>query len=167
MAEEKTNDKGKDYKHLVRIANTDLDGSKPLGMALRKIKGINFQFAYMVCTLANIDAKQETGLLEDDQISRLNEIIKNPSKFGAPIWMLNRRRDYETNGDSHLILTDLDLAKEADLKRMKKIKCYRGVRHMLGLPCRGQRTKANFRRTKSKGGPKIGVVKKKAKAGRV
>ena len=178
MAEEKET-KGKDigakapepseegFKHLVRIANTDLDGSKPLGMALRKIKGVNFQFANMVCTLANIDAKQETGLLKDDQINRLDEVVKDPSKFGAPVWMLNRRRDYETNEDNHLLLSDLDLTKENDIKRLKKKKAYRGTRNMQGLPSRGQRTKSNFRRTKTKGGPKIGVVKKRAKAGRV
>lgn len=171
MAEEKgKNIKAKvdeNFRHLVRIANTDLDGNKPLLVALRKIRGINFQFANMVCAFANIDKGIKTGTLNDDQMNRLDEIIRNPSKFGAPIWMLNRRRDYETNENKHVILTDLDLAKDGDLKRLKKIKAYRGIRHMQGLPCRGQRTKSNFRKTKSKGGPKLGVVKKKLKSGRV
>jgi len=160
-------EKGKEFKHLVRIANTDLDGNKSLITALRKIKGINFQFANMVCVFANLEKGQKTGYLGEEQINKLDDIIRNPVKYGAPSWMLNRRRDYETNETSHLILSDLDLAKDNDLKRMKKIKCYRGVRHIMGLPCRGQRTKSNFRKTKSKGGPKLGVIKKKVKSGKV
>ncbi len=53
---------------------------------------------------------------------------------------------------------DLKLRKEFDLKRMKKIKSYKGVRHIVGLPVRGQRTKANFRRNRK---PSVAAAKKK------
>ena len=53
---------------------------------------------------------------------------------------------------------DLDFTVDNDLKRMKMIKCYRGMRHAFGLPVRGQRTKSNFR--KNKGKASLGVVKK-------
>ena len=57
-------------------------------------------------------------------------------------------------------------AEETDIKRMKKTRSYRGVRHGMGLPVRGQRTKSNFR--KNKGKASLGVAKKAAaKAGRV
>ena len=51
----------------------------------------------------------------------------------------------------------LDLKKETDLKRLKKIKSYRGIRHAANLPLRGQRTKAHFRKNKQKG---VGIKKK-------
>ena len=57
----------------------------------------------------------------------------------------------------------LELQKEFDIKRLKKIKSYRGIRHTLGLPSRGQRTKGNFRPHKMKG---VGIKKKKNKAER-
>ena len=60
--------------------------------ASEKIKGINFQFANAACAMANIDKTKKTGYLSDDEIKRLDEVIKNPSKYGAPVWMFNRRR---------------------------------------------------------------------------
>ena len=56
----------------------------------------------------------------------------------------------------HLISTDLKLRKEFDIKFMKKIKSYKGMRHASGLPVRGQRTRAHFRT-----GTSLGVVKAK------
>jgi small subunit ribosomal protein S13 len=58
----------------------------------------------------------------------------------------------------HLITTELDLTIDNDLKRMKKVKSYKGVRHMLGQPVRGQRTKSNFR--KNKGKVSLGVIRR-------
>ena len=71
--------------------------------------------------------------------------------------MLNRRNDPEDGSDKHLLSSDLKFTVENDIKMMKKIKCYKGVRHSLGQPVRGQRTKSNFRRNKGK---VMGVVRK-------
>ena len=87
----------------------------------------------------------------------------NPKKFNIPLWLLNRRKDPETNEDKHLITDDIRFVQENDVKILKKIKSYKGVRHMHGLPTRGQRTKSNFRRNK---GNVIGVKRKKGKSGR-
>jgi small subunit ribosomal protein S13 len=73
--------------------------------------------------------------------------------------VLNRRIDFETGEKGHLTGSDLDLKKEFDIKRLKKIKSYKGLRHNVGLPVRGQRTKANFRRNRKKSGG----IKKKVK----
>ena len=90
--------------------------------------------------------------------------MKSPLESGMPLWMVNRRRDYEDNKDKHLVTTDLMFTKDNDLKRLKKIKSYRGVRHTQGLPVRGQRTKSNFRKSKGK---VMGVKRKAgAKSGR-
>jgi small subunit ribosomal protein S13 len=150
-----------DYKHIMRIAETDLDGSKPIHHALTKIKGVSFMFANAVCKFSNIDHKKMAGQLNTDEVNRLNEILANPLKYGFPTWMLNRRNDPEFGGDRHLIGSDLKWQTENDIKVMKKIRSYKGVRHTFGLPVRGQSTKSNFRRNKGKG---LGVIKKKVAA---
>ena len=60
---------------------------------------------------------------------------------------------------TNFLQDDLSFAEENDIKMMKKIRSYRGVRHGMGLPVRGQRTKSNFR--KNKGKVSLGVIKKK------
>lgn len=155
------------FQHLVRVANTDLDGRKMIRIALRKIKGINYQFANMVCAVAGVPKNTQTGVLTNDQVEKLTSVIENPLAFDVPNWLFNRRRDPETGEDGHVITSDLAFAKENDLKRMKKTKSYKGVRHAKGLPVRGQQTKSNFRRTKAKGKSVIGVKKRAgAKSGR-
>ena len=70
---------------------------------------------------------------------------------------LNRKKDFLDGSDKHLITSNLDLAKELDIKRLKKIRSYRGLRHATGRPTRGQRTRSNFRKNRKKG---VGIKKK-------
>ncbi|MBW2993483.1 30S ribosomal protein S13 [Candidatus Woesearchaeota archaeon] len=154
----------KEFRHIVRIANTDIDGKKGIAVGMRKIKGIGFQFANMVCSLAKVSKRKRIGDISDGEIQRIEAVIKDPAKHGAPSWMMNRRRDYESNEDKHLILADLKFTQDNDIKMMRKIKAYKGVRHSLGLTVRGQRTKGHFRKNIGK---VLGVKKKKGKAGRV
>ena len=152
-----------EFKHIVRIINTDLDGNKQIALALRKIKGVGLNFANSVCILSKVDKNKKTGNLTNEEVSKLEEVIKNPNKFKMPIWMLNRRKDYNEDVDKHILMSDLDFIKGNDIKRMRMIKSYRGIRHGIGLPLRGQRTKSNFRRNKGK---VMGVKRKKGKSGR-
>ncbi|MEM4336941.1 MAG: 30S ribosomal protein S13, partial [Candidatus Woesearchaeota archaeon] len=152
----------KEFNYIVRIANTDLDGNKPIVHALRKIKGISFMFANAVCKLSGVDTHQKTGYLTEDKINLIEDIIKNPIKHKAPSWVANRRRDPDDGLDKHLTGADLKFVQESDIRLMKKIRCYKGIRHSLGLPVRGQRTKSNFRKNKGK---VMGVARsKQAKA---
>lgn len=139
-----------EFRHLVRIANTDLDGNKQLYSSLNKIKGISYMFANAILANANIERTKKTGDLTEQEINLLDEIIKHPAKHKIPSWMFNRKKDSDTGQDMHLTGGDLDFYKENDIKFMKKIKCYKGVRHIYGLPVRGQRTKSNFRKNKGK-----------------
>jgi len=158
-------EESKDFKHIIRIANTDLNGARPIGMTLRQIKGIDFMFSNLVCHLAHIDRKKRTGDLGEEELKRIDAVIKDPLKYGAPFWILNRKKDIETGEDKHLVTIDLAFTKDNDIKTMKKIKSYRGIRHILGQPVRGQRTKGNFRANKGK--VHLGVKKKPgAKTGR-
>lgn len=144
MAEEKK------QRYIVRILNTDIDGSKTLLQGLTKIKGVSIMLANAICCVSDMDHGTLVGDLSEKQIEALNEIIKNPLKYNIPSWMLNRRLDPETGDDMHLLTSDLDFVKSNDIKHLQKIKCYKGVRHHLRLPVRGQRTKSNFRKSKAK-----------------
>ena len=153
MAEQKDQ-----IKHLVRVMNTDLIGSQNINVALTKIKGVGRTFANAICVVADMPRNLKAGKLVETQIQQINSIVTNPLKFNIPSWMLNRRKDYETGADLHITKSDLDFTQGNDIKRLKMIKCYRGFRHHLGLPCRGQRTKSNFRRNKGK--TSLGVKRK-------
>ena len=151
-----------EIKHLVRIANTDLDGMKPVHQALLKIKGVGVSFSNMVTGLAQVEKNAQIGALDEEKIKLLDKIIRAPLQNGAPVWMANRRRDFETNENKHLIVADLDYTRENDIKRLRKLKTYKGDRHSKGLPARGQRTRSNFR--KNKGKVTLGVQRKKVEA---
>ena len=154
----------KEFQHLVRVANTDLKGEFQVVIGLSRIKGVGFQLANAVCQLAGIDKSKKVGYLTEAEAKKLEDVILNPAKHNVPSWMLNRRKDYEDGSDKHILLGDLDFTRANDIKRLKKIKSNRGLRHAWGLPVRGQRTKSNFRKAKGK---VTGVKKKKGKAGRV
>jgi len=148
----------KEIRAIVRVAGTDLDGEKKLKDALRGVKGIGCAMSKIICEMGNFDPNSKLGSLSEGEMARLESIIKEPWKFGAPAWVLNRRREPETGTDLHLTGADLDVAKKFDIQRMIDLKTYRGIRHMLGMPVRGQRTRSSFRK-----GRVVGVVKKSIK----
>ncbi|MDO8517486.1 MAG: 30S ribosomal protein S13, partial [Nanoarchaeota archaeon] len=76
-------------------------------------------------------------------------------------FLVNRRKDYESGENKHLYGADLDLQKEFDIKKLKKMRAYKGIRHQLGQPVRGQRTKSHFRKEKKRKGA-VGVKKAKS-----
>jgi len=137
----------KEFKYLVRVANTDLDGNKRLLFALRKIKGVNIMLANAVLGKIKIAKSSKTGELSDEQIATLNEAFSNLDSL--PTWLKNRQKDYESGEDKHLLTADLTFTQDNDVKRLKMIKSYKGLRHQWNLPVRGQRTASNFRRAKT------------------
>lgn len=150
-----------EIKYFVRIANTDLEGAKPIRVALTKIKGIGRRMAGVVCNASNVDFGKKAGKLEDNEVKMINDVISDPAKYKIPSWMVNRRKDSVDGKDKHIITSDLIFTKEQDIKGMMKIKSYKGVRHSAKLTVRGQKTKSNFRRNKGKGS--LGVKKKGAR----
>ena len=154
------------FRYIVRVANTDLDGKKSLRLALLKIKGVGFAYSNMACTLAAVDRNARVGDLTEDEVSRIDQVVRNPASYGAPSWLFNRRRDPETGEDLHALGPELALDKDTDVKNLKMTRSFRGLRHQWGLPLRGQRTRSNFRPNKGKGS--LGVKRRKgSKAGRV
>ena len=140
-------------RELVRIAQADLDGKKPVYHALRKILGVSYAFSHAVCQQVGIEKTKKVGELSEQQVAEVEKMIKNPE---LPVFLLNRRKERSSGLNKHVTGSDLRLQKEFDLRRLKKTKSYRGMRHAWGLPVRGQRTRGNFRR-----GGAVGVMKKK------
>lgn len=151
---QKTNQENYEGK-IVRILSKDIEGNMKIYPGLTKVKGISWSFSNALCKLLKIDKKRKIGSLSKEEIEKISNFIKNPE---IPKQLMNRRDDFETGENKHLIGSDLELQKEFDIKKLKKIKSYKGYRHMSGLPLRGQRTRANFRKNKSKG---VGIKKKK------
>ncbi len=140
-----------EFKHMVRIARRDVDGNKPVVNALADIRGVGIALSGAICSSMGLDLNQKIGYLSDDKINEIEEAVRNPKQHNIPEWMLNRRNDYETGETVHLIESDLMMRLRDDLNRMKKIRSYKGRRHEVGLPVRGQRTKSTFRKGSSVG----------------
>ena len=151
-------DRGPDFKYIVRISNTDVNGEKSIVYGLTSIKGIGVHMATLIASQTEIDKKVLIGNLTDSQIQKIQEIINNVDKT-APGWMLNHRKDYETGQNLHFVSTDIDIRLRDEINIMKKIRSYRGVRHELGLRVRGQRTGSNGRK-----GLALGVSKRKVES---
>ncbi|MBS3144013.1 30S ribosomal protein S13 [Candidatus Woesearchaeota archaeon] len=142
-----------DFKELIRVASTDIPGKKKLYYGLTNIHGISYSFSNALCLTLNLDKNRKIGSLNEKEIKDIETSISHPEKI--PAWVRNRRKETETGADVHAIGSNLKLMQEFDVRRLKKIRSYRGMRHALGLPVRGQSTKAHFRH-----GKVVGVVKK-------
>lgn len=140
---------------IVRVLGTDLDGEKDVAHAILKIKGVSHSFANAICKTAKIDPQKKLGSFTESEIAELEKAIKEPLEIGVASWLLNRRKDIESGRDSHVSGPDIDVTRKFDIQRLIDKKSYKGVRHMFGLPVRGQRTRSSFRRGKT-----VGVIRK-------
>ena len=143
---------------IIRIMNHDVKGNKPLRYAMSSVRGVGNSFSNAVCKVLNISPDIKAGTLSDEQIEKIEDVVKEPTKYNIPEWLINRRKDYETGENKHLTSSDLIFTKENDVKRLRKTKSYRGLRLAAGLTVRGQRTKSNFRNKRKK---TVGVQRKK------
>jgi len=146
--------KQRNENRVVRILSKDIEGNMGLYAGLTKIKGISWTLSNAICQILKLDKNKKIGALTNEEIDKITNFFKSPE---LPKYLLNRQNDFETGENKHLIGNDLELTTEFDIKRLKKIKSYRGSRHLSGLPMRGQRTKSNFRRNRRKG---AGIKKK-------
>jgi small subunit ribosomal protein S13 len=144
-----------DIKYFVRVSNTDLDGTKPVHIALTGIKGVGMHSAAVIAQLAGVDEFALMGKLEEEQVDRIREVVDNYAER-VPKWMVNRPKDVYTGEVRHLFGTDVVTTRDEDINLLRKIRCYRGVRHDTGQKVRGQRTKSTGRT-----GSTVGVRRKK------
>lgn len=145
-----------EFRYIVRIVGTDLEGSQRLEYGLTRIKGINANLSKAIIKVANIESIPRIGNLTDADIQKVEEILKDLVKYGVPEWLLNHRKDLGTGRSLHLIGPDLTLRLMSDIEFMKQIRSWKGTRHSLGLKVRGQRTK-----TTGRTGRVVGVKRKK------
>ncbi|MEM5820214.1 MAG: 30S ribosomal protein S13 [Candidatus Aenigmatarchaeota archaeon] len=149
---------------VIRLIDTDIDGTLPIRRAIWKIKGVSFSYGNAVCKVfkevTGIDREFLIGNLNEEQIQILEDIIRNPQKYNIPSWLYNRRKDIYDGKDYHIVGDDVKIKMQFDIKREIELGTYRGWRHKLGQPVRGQRTRSHFRK-----GQTVGVIRsKEAKA---
>ncbi|MBN2102215.1 MAG: 30S ribosomal protein S13 [Candidatus Aenigmarchaeota archaeon] len=141
--------------NIARLMETNVNGDKPVISAINHIRGVSPMFGNAVALVFGNPAKKVADL-SDAEIQKIEDIIANPQKYKIPSWLFNRRKDPETGDDRHASVSSLEFTKTMDINQMKKLRSYRGIRHMFGLPVRGQRTRSSFRKGKS-----VGVRRKK------
>ncbi len=152
-------EKPPEFKYIVRVVNTDLDGNRPMVFALTGIKGVGLRVAEIIADILGVSRTEKIGNLTDEQVEELASILDDLSSH-VPPWVLNRRSDYWSGEDLQLMGTDVEMRRREDVNRMKMIRCYRGIRHELGQKVRGQRTRSNGRT-----GLSVGVTRKAGKGG--
>src|SRR5919197_1819016 len=145
---------GSEYKHIIRIAGKDIEGSRKMIVALSEVKGIGYNFAQILLQSLHINPNIRVGFLSDKELADIEASSKNPANSGVSEWYMNRRKDITTGSNQHLITSDLDFAISNDIDREKNVLSWRGYRHMFGLRVRGQCTRTTGRR-----GGAVGVKK--------
>lgn len=126
---------------MARIAGVDLPRAKRADIALTYIFGVGRKTATDICTHASVDPAAKIQDLTDEEISRIRQWIDANLKVEGEL----RRQSQQ------------------DIRRKIEIGSYQGMRHVLGLPVRGQRTRTNSRTRK---GPRRTVAGKKKTVGK-
>lgn len=122
---------------MARIAGVDIPRDKPIETALTYIYGIGPARSKEILKVTGIDPRLRVKNMTEDMISRIRREIESKYRVEGDV-----RREVQDN-----------------IKRLTEIGCYRGIRHRLGLPVRGQRTHTNAR-TKKGRRPPVGMKKK-------
>jgi small subunit ribosomal protein S13 len=130
-------------EHLIRVAGYDIPGSKKLLSGLTRIKGVGWAISNAACLKLGFSKDKRISELSKDELKQIEDFLKNPT---ISDFMKNRQKDEETGETKHFIGTDLEMKKDFDIRKMKKIRSYKGVRHTSGQPVRGQRTRSHFRK---------------------
>jgi small subunit ribosomal protein S13 len=145
------------FRYIVRVVGTDLDGRRPTVLALTKIRGIGARMAEVACRSAGVTPRTLIGDLDESAVEGLEGVLQAlPEK--VPAWMTNHPVDWSTGLTRHLEGADLETARRDDINVLRMIRSYKGVRHERGQKVRGQRTRSNGRT-----GMAAGVLKKTAK----
>lgn len=145
------------FRYIVRVANTDLDGTRPIALALTGVRGVGLRLAEVACRLANVPAREMIGNVPEPTVEGLETTLLSLTTK-VPSWMVNHPTEPIAGESPHYIGPDLETRRRDDVNLMRMIRSYRGVRHERGQKVRGQRTRSNGRT-----GMAAGVLKKAAK----
>ena len=147
--------KDENFRYIIRLVNTDVDGNKDVVIGLSTVKGVGLRTAEIIARMAGIPRTTKMGDLPEEKTTELEKLIVDYSEK-VPHWMINRQSDWSTGADMHLVGNDVELFRRDDVNMMKMIRCYRGIRHEQGQKVRGQRTRSNGRT-----GMTMGVMKRR------
>ncbi len=154
-----------DFRHLVRIAGRDLDGTKKVIVAISDLRGVGYNFASVVTSRIGLDPRARLGTLSEDQVHEVEKAIQSASKSSLPAWYYNRRNDPDTGETKQLLGSDLDFVIKGDVDAEKNIQSWKGIRHGLGLKVRGQRTRTTGRKGRTVGVRKAALIAAAKEAG--
>ncbi len=144
-----------EYRYIVRIMGTDVQGTQKTSYAVAHIKGMGSSLSNAILRKAGVNPDLRVGLLTESDVSKIEDVIRDPARYGIPAWMYNRRKDSDTGKDMHILGSDLAFKIKTDIDGAKDIRSWRGYRHAYSLKVRGQRTK-----TTGRAGKALGVKKK-------
>jgi len=144
-----------EYRYILRIMGTDVQGTLKTSYAVAQIKGVSAALSNAILRKAGVNPDQRVGFITESDISKIEDVIRDPVKYGIPGWMFNRRKDSDSGKDSHVLSADLAFKIKTDIDGAKEIRSWRGYRHAYSLKVRGQRTK-----TTGRAGKALGVKKK-------
>ena len=145
----------REFRQILRISGTNVDGTKNLVYGLTKIMGVGPSYATAIVRASELKPAFRIGELSVTDVQKLEDVMRDPAKYGLPSRLFNKRKSLENGRDVHLIGPDLTLSIKGDIDFMTDIKTWKGIRHSLGLKVRGQRT-----RTTGRKGRAVGVAKK-------
>ena len=144
----------RELRQRIRLAEKNVDGNQSISKALSDIKGLGVIMARAIALkyakTHGMELKTPIGYMSDEEITQLEQVIKNPTKHGIPAYMVNQQNDLETGEDKHLIMSALDLNYRTRVKDMQDARSYKGLRQAWGLTVRGQRTKSTGRKNSKK-----------------
>jgi small subunit ribosomal protein S13 len=152
-----------EFRHLVRIAGKDLEGSKKLVAALADLHGVGYNFGNTLAWKLGLDPRARLGTLSEEQIKQIETAVQDASITSLPQWYYNRRKDPYYGETKQLLGSDLDFANKNDIEDERNIQSWIGIRHGLGLKVRGQRTRTTGRKGRTVGVRKA-VLQAAAKA---
>ncbi len=124
-----------------RIAGVDIPLEKRIEIGLTYIYGVGKVISNQILKEASIDLNTKSKDLTDQEVAAIRDILEN----------------------KYLVEGELRKEVQGNIRRLIEIGCYRGIRHRMGLPARGQKTKSNARTRK---GPRGTAIAKKKKAGK-
>lgn len=147
------------FRGIVRIAGKDMKGEIHLRRALLRVRGISHSLSVSACAALQselgIAPNTKVGELTDDQIEKIDKILFTLQDHKLPQFLLNRRTDFDSGKNKHVIMNDLIFSLTQDIEKEKKSYTWRGYRHAYGQKVRGQKTRNTGRQ-----GMAVGVLRK-------
>ncbi|MGY5851937.1 MAG: 30S ribosomal protein S13, partial [Candidatus Thorarchaeota archaeon] len=110
-----------EYRYIVRLADKDIDGQENLLQGVTRISGVGLRFSKAMLTMLGLDPSMRLGLVTDEDLKRIEAMLKDPLNSGLPQWYVNRPRDRMSGRMLHLTGADLQFAHKNDIDRLRRI----------------------------------------------